>query len=155
AAQPAEHVRASENPGELLGRFHPILERYDDGVAAGERLRGARRVRNLPRLDGEDDGVDHAARLVGGVHALDDEVAVYAVDAQPARAQRVEGRPARREDDVMARLRQLAAEIAAHAAHPDHGDPHGPTTSFTNAIGSAGVFAMGNDGLKPVLHWAK
>src|SRR5205823_3599364 len=90
-----------------------------------DRLDLPRRVRNLPRLDREDDRIDDAGRMIGGVDALDDEVAAHAVHAQPARAQRLERRAARDEDDIVPRQGELAAEVASYATDAYHRDPHG------------------------------
>ena len=64
--------------------------------------------------------------IVGGLDARQMEVAVRAVDAKAALAQRGEVRAAREERDVGARRREPAAEIAADAAGADNRDAHSP-----------------------------
>ena len=63
-------------------------------------------------------------RIVGGRDARQMDVALRAVDAQAARAQRLEVGAAREEGDVGAGRREPAAEVAADAAAADDRDPH-------------------------------
>ena len=65
-----------------------------------------------------------AAGSPAACDAREMDVAVRAVDAQAARAHRVEMRAAREERDVGARRGEPAAEIAADAAGADDRDPH-------------------------------
>ena len=103
----------------MLGRLHPVFKRHDDRVRPDERFRAARSIGDLPRFDREENGVDDVLGIVGGVDALDDEVAIHAVDAQAPRAQGFQRRAARDEEDDVARLSELAAEVTKHRTESD------------------------------------
>ncbi len=144
SAKAAKDVLAAKGAGEMVGRFHAVLQRDCDGVLANQRPGLLRSLGNLPRFSGEDHRIDRsdARWIVGGRRIIDDEVAVDAVDAQSTRAQRSERRATCDEHGVDARFGELAAEVAADSAHSDNRDSQSmrttPSATFGKRVSTAG-----------------
>ena len=83
---------------------------------------------HIPQLDAKHHDVAGAdlREVVGEARRANGRVAEAAFDDESAVAQRGEMPAARDERHVVARLRELAAEITADAAGADHRDTHGP-----------------------------
>src|SRR5438067_9153491 len=135
---------AAECVRELIGRFHAVLQRDCDRVFSDERLRFRGGVRNLPRFRREDDGIDRTDPrwIIGRIHAIDDEIAGNAVDAQSFRTERIEHRAARDEYGVDACLREFSAEVPANTTDADDCDFQSmrttPSMTFGNRVSTAG-----------------
>ncbi len=118
ATEPAEDASRSEDVGQLAGGFDAVLKGDDEGALADERADGLRGVRDLPRLDGDEDDVDraHLGRIVGDPGGMNDEVAVYAAHPQPVLPDRGQMPPPGDELHVLPGLRQSATEVPANGA---------------------------------------
>ena len=86
----------------------------------------ARRVGDLPRLNGDEDVVDrsHLARIVRRRYRRHVEITVRAVDTQAFGPQRLKMSSARDEHDVFAGVRQAPAEVTADSSGTEHREPH-------------------------------
>ena len=111
----------------MLDAVDAVLERDDDAATLDERRDLRRAALDVPQLDAEHHDVDRRERrrIVASPSTLRKRhVASRALDAQSVLAHRGEMRAARDERDIVARLREPRAEVAADAAGADHRDAH-------------------------------
>ena len=73
ATDTGHHGRCPQHRGQLLRRFHPILERDDPGGWSHQWADGFRRLGHLPGFDGDEDDIHHADLLwvVRGLHRVE------------------------------------------------------------------------------------
>ena len=124
--QAAQHVLGADDRGERVGCLDAVEERHDQGVGLEHRLHGARRVRHLPGLHGDDDDVDRSDRfgIAGRGDLLQMQVAERAEYLEAVLTHRLELRAARDERDLVASLGQARTVIPAEPACADDCKSH-------------------------------
>ena len=126
----AVDVREEPERHALVG--HPVLQAQDRHLAGshcGELLEGRRR---LVRLGGQHHHVVVTPLDVGGIvdgRDVEDHVAVGIAEAEAARRQRVEVRPARHEHHPVPVLMETPTGGPSDGTRTDHDVPHGPSIS--------------------------
>ena len=141
-AEPAQHALGPEDGRQLVRGGDAVLQRHHERVRAEQRAQRARGLGHLPGLDADQDDVDgpDPREVVVRFRRRDREVALHAVDAQPALADGGEVRPARDERDRLPRLREASAEVRADPARADDRDPHPPILADRRAPSHRATF---------------
>jgi hypothetical protein len=123
---PAHHAPCADDGADALNALDAVLEGHDHAAAADERACPFGRALGIPELDREqhDVGRGKRARIVGDDGTLEMYVAARAAHDEPALAHRGEMRAAGDERDVVARLREPGAEIAADPTGTHDRDAH-------------------------------
>jgi hypothetical protein len=104
----------TETVGKERGRFHPILERHNDGLWPEQGAHSLRSLRDLPRFDPQQHDID-PTDLRGGVAGLGgmhQDVTLHALQPKAARTNGFEMGAASDEDDLDATGCEARPKIA-------------------------------------------